>query len=679
MTSENEPAAQQETANSEAPYPGSKEMPQWNVNELIDAPRFKLKNWAMMLGPGLVMGGAAIGGGEWLTGPMVTAKYGGGLLWLATISILGQVIYNIEISRYTLYTGEPIFTGKFRMLPGPKFWVCAYLLLDFGSIFPYLAAFAAVPLATVLLGDVPNAEQGHAIITFFGMGEMEVTHKAFLRVLSYIIFLTALIPLIFGGKIFNALKFVMGFKIFTVMGFLLVLGVFYSTPGTWSEIFSGFVKFGNVPIRQIEDANGNGKLDPGEDWDNDGRLDVKEPSLEYKFDTDGDRKKDATDIDEDGKADTMVTWEVPVKQKDGGTKTMSIRWPDLNKDAKPDREVEVDVDDDGEPDGPFVLESPEETGSIRFQNKHGNFFNFIDIDGDGTRDGDNLDNVFAAVSQGRPMPDIDWTMIAFLSALVAISGSGGLSNTPVSNYTRDQGWGMGHHVGAIPSVVGGQDLQLAHVGSVFLVTDEALPRWKRWYRHVLRDQLVVWMPACFIGLALPSMLSVQFLARGTVVADKWVAATMTADGVRDTVGGGLAPFFGFMTLFCGFLVLAPSMATSADGIIRRWVDVFWTTSKTLHRVDPKNIRYVYFGVLAVYAIFGMTMLSMQAPETLLIIATTIFNFALGFSCWHTLWLNLRLLPPELRPNWFVRISLFLSGCFFLLIASISAAQKLGWM
>ena len=50
---------------------------------------------------------------------------------------------------------------------------------------------------------------------------------------------------------------------------------------------------------------------------------------------------------------------------------------------------------------------------------------------------------------------------------------------------------------------------------VFEVTSESLPRWRRWYRHVLRDQLVVWMPACFLGLALPSMLSVQFLPRGT--------------------------------------------------------------------------------------------------------------------------------------------------------------------
>ena len=139
------------------------------------------------------------------------------------------------------------------------------------------------------------------------------------------------------------------------------------------------------------------------------------------------------------------------------------------------------------------------------------------------------------------------------------------------------------------------------------------------------------------------------------------------------------PIFWFMTLFCGFLVLAPSMATSADGIVRRWVDVFWTASPHLRRINPKNIRYVYFCVLALYAIFGMTMLSLNQPEELLVIATTVFNFALGISCSHALTINLILLPKQLRPNWFIRISLFLAGLFFFMIATISAMQKFGYL
>ncbi len=139
------------------------------------------------------------------------------------MSILGQVIYNIEISRYTLYTGEPIFTGKFRTLPGPHFWVVVYLLLDFGSVFPYLAANAATPLAAVILGRIPNPDHGQATLQLFG-ASMVFSHRQMIRFLSYVIFLAALVPLIFGGKIYNSLKGIMTFKIVTVMGFLARLG-----------------------------------------------------------------------------------------------------------------------------------------------------------------------------------------------------------------------------------------------------------------------------------------------------------------------------------------------------------------------------------------------------------------------------------------------------------------------
>jgi hypothetical protein len=584
-----------------APHPGSPEMPRWTTGELIDAPRFTWRNWFAMLGPGLLMGGAAIGGGEWLTGPLVTARFGGALLWLATLSIVFQVFYNLEISRYTLYSGEPIFTGKFRTLPGPKFWLALYLLLDVGALFPYLSASAATPVFALAAGRMPDPKSVQVAAEIAGFG---LTDTTVLNILGCGIFLLCMLPLIFGGKIYNSLKAVMSFKIVTVFGFLLLLAFCFSQPRTWGEIFGGFLKFGNVPVVRGEDANGNGVLDPGEDWDGDGHLDVVEERLQPTIDTNGDGKPDAY----------------------------------------------ADVDGDGKPD------------------------KFRDLDHDGICDGDNIDNLIVSLWQGRGFPALNFGMIGLLCAMVAISGQGGLSNTPLSNYTRDQGWGMGHHVGAIPSVVGGHHLQLSHVGCVFRVDAETLPRWKRWYRHLMRDQLVVWMPACFIGLGLPSMLSVQFLRRGTE-ADTWTAAGMTADSVGEHVGLAWGPSLGhaftLLTLFCGFLVLAPTLSSTADGVIRRWLDVFWTSSARLRQVDPRHIGKLYFSVLCCYTVFSLVMLLFVPGGLLLKVATNIFNYALGFSCWHALAVNLTLLPRELRPGWFVRIALFLGGTFFLLIAGLT--------
>ena len=78
------------------------------------------------IGPGAIMLGASIGGGEWLMGPTVTVKYGLSLLSIAVVAIFLQTQLNLELVRYTLYSGEPIFTGFMRTRPGPRFWGTIY-------------------------------------------------------------------------------------------------------------------------------------------------------------------------------------------------------------------------------------------------------------------------------------------------------------------------------------------------------------------------------------------------------------------------------------------------------------------------------------------------------------------------------------------------------------------------
>ncbi|HWL10018.1 MAG TPA: Nramp family divalent metal transporter [Planctomicrobium sp.] len=516
----------------EAPYIGSRQMPRWTTGELAEPPIFGWRQIPMLLGPGLVMGAAAVGGGEWLTGPLVAAKYGGALLWLATISILGQVLYNVEISRYTLYTGEPIFTGKFRLLPGPMFWLFIYLLMDFGSFLPYLSSNAAIPLLSMFLGRLPNPT--------------DPNDSFLLRITGCGILILILTPLIFGGKVYRSLKYIMSAKLIIVIGFLGFLAIGYSTWDTWREIFSGFFRFGTLPYMPAEEGGKPQLLNP------------------------------------------IVGW-----------------W------------------------------------------------------------------------NGVTMPELDYSMVGLIAAMAAIAGNGGLTNTPVSNFTRDQGWGMGKEVGAIPSIIGGRSIKLSHVGKVFRVTPESLVRWKGWVKHVMREQHWVWMPACFLGMALPSMLSIQFLPRGVVPDDKWLAAGMTADGVADAVGPAMGPLFWHLTLFCGFLVLATSAIMTADGALRRWVDVSWTASKTLRTWDTHWIGKLYFGALCAYAVVGMILLNIVPGDSLLIWTTTFYNFALGFSCWHVTVVNSVLLPKELRPSKRRRCLLVLAGMFYTLIAILATIDSFG--
>lgn len=109
-----------------------------------------------VIGPGFMMVGAAIGGGEWRMGPRVATKLGGSIMWLALLSIGLQLIYNVEVIRYANYCGESMFVGFFGLFPGPRVWAWFYLFIDFFGLWPYLAASVAVPISAVLLGHVPE-------------------------------------------------------------------------------------------------------------------------------------------------------------------------------------------------------------------------------------------------------------------------------------------------------------------------------------------------------------------------------------------------------------------------------------------------------------------------------------------------------------------------------------------
>ena len=95
-------------------------LPAWEVANL--PPPYNLKKALHVTGAGAIILGISIGSGEWLIGPAVTAQFTAALLWVATVSILLQSVFNEEVSRYTLYTGEPIMSGFMRMKPGPVFW-----------------------------------------------------------------------------------------------------------------------------------------------------------------------------------------------------------------------------------------------------------------------------------------------------------------------------------------------------------------------------------------------------------------------------------------------------------------------------------------------------------------------------------------------------------------------------
>jgi hypothetical protein len=477
---------------ADAPISG---FPPWETARLPPAPVFRARQWTQLIGPGLLMAGANIGGGEWTLGPLVTAQYGGRVMWLGTVAILMQVFYNLAIMRYALYTGESIFVGFFRTRPGPRFWTVFYLLIDAGTYWPYLAANAAVALSAALLHRLPTSQD-----------------DALVRTLGYSIFLASFVPLIFGGKIYNALERVLVTKLVLVLGFLGSIALFWVSWDTKCEIVSGLYQFGALP-----------------------------------------------------------------------------------------RE------------------------------------------------------------------DFSW---ATLAAFAAIAGAGGLSNMAFSNYTRDKGWGMGSQVGAIPSAVGGKTITLSHTGKVFEVSPESLIQWRGWLRHILRDQVVLWAPACTIGLALPAMISYQYI-RGVKQVDGNSVAAMTAEALSRQHG----EILWYLMLLCGFAILFPTQIANLDGITRRWTDVIWTGVKRVRHLEGNQVKYVYYLLLVLYGVWGLVALKLTPDPLVLTIASgVVLNFGMGFSSLHVLWVTTALMPNEVRPPLVMRVGLVCCSVFYIGISCIALNQ-----
>jgi hypothetical protein len=267
-------------------------------------------------------------------------------------------------------------------------------------------------------------------------------------------------------------------------------------------------------------------------------------------------------------------------------------------------------------------------------------------------------NMLSYYREHGRLPQLDWVMIV---GFIAIAGAGGLCNTMFSNYARDKGWGMGKHVGAIPSAIGGVRIDLSHTGKVFRPDETSLARWRGWMRHILRDQWV-WILASIIGMALPCMMSLEFIRNATVTGDR--VAAMSAEGIA-TRYPSVGPLFWFMTLLCGFLVLAPGQVSAGDQIARRWTDMIWTVKSQGGSSGLRDVRYVYYGILGGYCVCGLIILWLFPTLAIAKISTVLQNVALGVVALLSLYVNRVLMPKELRPSWFLQSGVIVCGLFFL--------------
>jgi hypothetical protein len=199
----------------------------WVPAELPQPPVPKGLGWVGIVGPGVIVLGLSVGSGEFLLGPAAFVRHGPTLLWVTTVAVFLQTVFNTEVMRYTLATGEPMFTGFMRTRPGSTFWAWFYSILYFlQSGWPAWAGNAAGAIYFLFAQRLAGPGDRLAV---YGIGVGT--------------FLCAVVVLLFGRRIERTLEILNWVLIICILGAFLALGIIFAPGTTWLAMGAGFVGY----------------------------------------------------------------------------------------------------------------------------------------------------------------------------------------------------------------------------------------------------------------------------------------------------------------------------------------------------------------------------------------------------------------------------------------------------
>ena len=218
---------------------------------------------------------------------------------------------------------------------------------------------------------------------------------------------------------------------------------------------------------------------------------------------------------------------------------------------------------------------------------------------------------------------------------------------------------MGSRAGYISAAVGGQKVHVAHSGFIFVPDTASMQHWKGWWRIVRADQWGVFFTGAILGMALPALLYVAFLPKGTDIQGLGISAAL-ANSVTArawTILGGVVAVLGVWILF-------KTQLDILEGMVRSITDILWTGSRRVRHWSRGEVRAVYYTVLALIALWGSFALRLATPINLLKLSANIAGGVFVVSSLHLLYVNTRFLPREIRPPAWRRVALAAMALFY---------------
>jgi hypothetical protein len=199
----------------------------WEKADLPDPPRPKGLGWLAVVGPGVIILGVSIGSGEFLLGPAAFVQFGLSLLWVTTAAVILQTLFNTEVMRYVLATGEPVFTGFMRTRPSSTLWAWIYTGLYILQVgWPGWAAASAGAIFFLFTQRLAAPEDATTIY-----------------LIGVTAFLLCVVVLSVGRRIERTLELVNWVLVATVLTGFLGLALLFVPAATWGAGIAGLVGF----------------------------------------------------------------------------------------------------------------------------------------------------------------------------------------------------------------------------------------------------------------------------------------------------------------------------------------------------------------------------------------------------------------------------------------------------
>ena len=268
--------------------------------------------------------------------------------------------------------------------------------------------------------------------------------------------------------------------------------------------------------------------------------------------------------------------------------------------------------------------------------------------------GDGLEGLFRPA---LPPEGVDATDIGAVAGFAAMAS--GL-NYVFMNYYCDKGYGMGSKVGYIPALLGGEKHEVAAVGSTFRETPENATRWRRWYRYLLLEMWVVFVPGAVIGILMPGILVSSVAERSGTAPTEDTMPTYLASQLDQL---GEPRIYYYWALIVGFLILFTTQLVIFEMLVRNFVDAVYGSSERFRRVIGGDPRRFYYPFMVLIAVVISVIIFQAVPTELLQWAANMSNLAALIMPFALMYLISRL-PRPAKARWWSYVILVAVAVYF---------------